>query len=282
MAVTTQTAPIKAGVEPLPAAAGEPRIMRVPLEAPWQWLAAGWRDLWRYPALSLTYGGVFTVLALAMLHGLTWFGWQSLFLALGGGFLLAAPLLAIGLYEKSRRLQAGEPVDFRDVMFVGARSAGQLGLIGVALLVAYLVWIEIAMVLFALFFGPGNLPTFEAFIPALLFTRHGLGLLITGTTIGAAIAASVFVLTAFSIPLLLVQRTDAVSAMRTSLRAVAHNPWACALWAAIIVVAMSGGVVTFVGLAISFPLIGHATWHAFAALVRPEAELEIVPDVLKR
>ena len=32
------------------------------------------------------------------------------------------------------------------------------------------------------------------------------------------------------------------------------------------------GIVTcFVGLAITFPLIGHATWHAYAAIAGPEA-----------
>jgi uncharacterized membrane protein len=38
-----------------------------------------------------------------------------------------------------------------------------------------------------------------------------------------------------------------------------------ALWAALIVVIMGAGFATLlVGLAISFPLIGHATWHAYA------------------
>jgi len=46
------------------------------------------------------------------------------------------------------------------------------------------------------------------------------------------------------------------------------NPKPMALWAALIASFMALGTASlFVGLAIAFPLIGHATWHAFRSLV---------------
>jgi len=33
-----------------------PVIREVSLEAPWMWLALGWRDLWRLPDTSLSWG----------------------------------------------------------------------------------------------------------------------------------------------------------------------------------------------------------------------------------
>jgi UPF0716 family protein affecting phage T7 exclusion len=63
-------------------------------------------------------------------------------------------------------------------------------------------------------------------------------------------------------------RVDVVTAALTSVRACRENPKAMALWAALIAGAMLFGFVTlFFGLVITFPLIGHATWHAFRDLV---------------
>ena len=31
-------------------------VNKVAIDAPWRWLAAGWRDMWAAPVLSLGYG----------------------------------------------------------------------------------------------------------------------------------------------------------------------------------------------------------------------------------
>lgn len=265
----------------VPFAAGL-QIRRVPLDAPWAWLEAGWRDMARRPVLSLGYGAVFSAAAFLILFGLIRFGWQSLFLALGGGFLLLGPLFAGGLYELSRRLAARQPVDVRDILFVSTRSPGQLAFFGVVLLGIYLAWIEIAMVLLALFMGGGPLPLAEDFLRSLLFTSRGLGLLFVGTGVGALLAAAVFAITAYSVPLLLARDLDVATAIATSLKAVRENLAASALWAVLIVVIMGAGALSLAGLIVAFPLIGHATWHAFRAVVELEAEPEIVPDVTRQ
>ncbi len=255
----------------------------VPFDAPWNWLGAGWRDLWTVPGLSLTYGAAFALAALALAFGLLSLGWQSLVLVLAGGFLLVGPMMAVGLYEVSRRLETGEAVDVRDAMFVGVKSPGQLAIMGVVLMIAYLAWVELALVLLVLFLGGGGLPPVEAFVQTLLFTPSGLGLLVTGTALGGILALLVFSMTAVSVPLLMTRDIDVVTAVATSLRAVASNPKPMLLWAALIVAMIGVGIATiFVGFVIAFPLIGHATWHAFRDIIQIEDEAEIVPDVLKR
>lgn len=255
----------------------------VPFDAPWSWLGAGWRDLWTAPALSLTYGAVFSIAALALVAGLLSLGWQSLVLVLAGGFLLVGPMLAVGLYEISRRIEAGEAIDARDALFVGVRSPGQLAIMGVVLMIAYLAWVELALVLLVLFLGGGGLPPVEQFVPTLLFTPSGLGLLITGTIAGGILALSVFAVTVVSVPLLMTRDVDVVTAVATSVRAVVSNPKPMLLWAALIAAMIGVGLATLlVGFIVAFPLIGHATWHAFREVVVVEDEPEIVPDVLKR
>ena len=64
------------------------------------------------------------------------------------------------------------------------------------------------------------------------------------------------------------RETDAITAAMTSLRAVATNLGAMALWAAMIVGLVIVGFATMmVGMVILLPLLGHATWHAYREMI---------------
>jgi uncharacterized membrane protein len=242
-------------------------IREVPFDAPYSWLVAGWRDMWRVPRVSLAYGAIFTVTGFLLAVGLTQVSLQSMIIVLAAGFILVGPMIAAGLYETSRRLEKSEPVSLASTLRAGFGRA-QLAHMGLLLMMIYLVWVEIALLLFILFPWPEPMPPLEAFVPTLLLTPPGLGLLVVGTAVGGALAAMVFAVSAVALPLLMVERVDVVTAALTSITACRKNPKAMALWAALIAGAMFLGFVTlFFGLVITFPLIGHATWHAFRDLV---------------
>ena len=246
------------------APANLPRPRTVSIDAPWTWLAAGWRDMWRVPLISLSYGAVFALGAAVIAFGFARFQIHSLFIAVAGGFLLVGPFVAVGLYECSRRLSNGANVSLVQLVKAGFGARGQLAFFGVLLMLIALVWLRLAMLLMAIFLGTLSVPPPSEFMQMLLFTPQGLGLLVVGTLIGGAIAASVFALSAVAIPLLLVEQTDAVTAARASLSAVCANPVVMMLWAALIVVMMGAGFLTLlIGLIVAFPLIGHATWYAY-------------------
>jgi uncharacterized membrane protein len=252
-----------------PAVVGGIKVERVAFDAPWAWLAAGWRDLWVAPRISLAYGAVFAAVSMGLTLALKAGGLEALVLSLGGGFLLIGPIAAIGLYETSRRIEAGQSLTLRDIARAAFRAPGQLGFFGAILAFAYFVWLQLALLLFMLFLGNKPLPPASEFIPTLLFTPHGLGLLVSGTVIGGALAFLVFAISAISVPLLMTRRLDAVTAIGASVAAVRLNPKAMMLWAALIAGFMALGIATLsVGLVIAFPLIGHATWHACRDLVR--------------
>jgi uncharacterized membrane protein len=251
-----------------PFAAPDYASREVPFDAPYSWLAAGWRDMWRVPRVSLAYGAIFAITGLVLAVGLTQVGLQSLILVLAGGFILVGPMLAAGLYETSRRLEKGEPVSLASTLRAGFYGGGQLAQMGLLLMLIYLAWVEIALLLFMLFLGTQRMPPLDAFVSNLLLTPRGLGLLIVGTAVGMVLATTVFAISAVAVPMLMVERVDVVTAGLTSIRACRKNPKAIALWAALIVGAMLFGFVTlFFGLVIMFPLVGHATWHAFRNLV---------------
>jgi len=243
---------------------------KVAFDDPWIWLAAGWRDLWQAPTIGLSYGAVFALAALALAAGLFSMQAHSLFPALAGGFLLLAPFFAMGLYEASRRLAAGKPVSLGNALGAGFTAKGQIAFFGVALMIVFLVWMELAFVLLVLFMGGSGLPPPSEFLPTLLFTLPGLGLLVVGSIVGGILAAVVFAMSAVAVPMLLVERIDAVTAMRASIQAVVANPKPMALWAALIAVMIAAGFATLLlGLVVAFPLIGHTTWHVYRGVYGP-------------
>ena len=122
-----------------------------------------------------------------------------------------------------------------------------------------------------LFTGGSAIPPLSEFTQVLLFTPQGLQLLIVGTAVGGNLAAFVFAVTAFSIPMLIDRRVDVFTAAVASARAVIANPKPMALWAALIVALVATGFATLLlGLVIVFPLIGHATWHAYRDVFRQD------------
>ena len=60
-------------------------INSVVFDAPWNWLAAGWRDLTATPVLSLSYGAIFALVSIGLAYGMTQIGWQSVVIAMAGG-----------------------------------------------------------------------------------------------------------------------------------------------------------------------------------------------------
>jgi len=249
-------------------------VAKVPMEAPWRWLGRGFRDMMRAPVLSVAYGAVFAVIAVLLLVGLWMANVPALILPMAGGFLLIGPILAAGLYRMSALIERGEKVTLRDTLLVNIQSPGQLAFMGVVLMIAFFAWVEIALLLFMMVFGPIAMPPVQDFIQTLLLEPRGLILLSVGSFLGAVLAAIIFASTVVSVPMLMTRQVDVVTAIVTSWRAVALNPGVMVLWALLIVAIMAlGFALLFFGLLIAFPLIGHATWHAYRQLL-PEDQPE--------
>ncbi|MGD1880595.1 MAG: DUF2189 domain-containing protein [Kiloniellaceae bacterium] len=247
---------------------GFPPVRRLELDRPWAWLAAGWADIKRAPGVSLTYGAIFTAISFAITAGVFFAGMEYLLFPLAAGFMLVGPMMAVGLYETSRRLETGQPVSLGSALFVATRSPMRLAFVGVTLMALLLIWMRAATLLLALFLGPAEFPPLADIVPTLLFTPEGLALLIVGTGAGAILAAAVFAISVISVPLLMDRDLDFATAVFTSLQAVARNPKPMLLWAWLVAMLTAIGLVTlYFGLILTFPLVGHATWHAYRETV---------------
>jgi len=243
------------------------RIRVVPVDRPWLWLAAGWRDFVRAPGVCLAYGLGLVAISFALSTGLILANLGYLVLPLAAGFMLIAPVLAVGLYEISRRLEHGRPASLGAALLAWRRNALQIALAGLVLMLLHLVWVRIAMLLFALFFQDVQ-PSLSGLADALLMSRAGLPFLAVGTLAGAVLATIVFAISAVSIPMLLDRDVGVATAIAASVAVVRTNLRPMALWAALIVVFTALGLATlYIGLAVALPLIGLATWHAYRDMV---------------
>lgn len=245
-----------------------PKIRKISVDRPWAWLAAGWQDLRAAPAVGLGYGAAFAVVGFLLLgisYQLELF-WQVV-LPLAGGFLLVAPVLAVGLYETSRRLQAGEPTSMRLALTGWNRNLGQTALIGMAGLVLWIAWMRLAFLIFMLFFAYEP-PRPDHFLADVFLSDITIPFLLTGTAVGAVLAVIAFAISAVSVPMLMDRDINVMAAIVTSVEAVRQNFFPMMVWASLIVLFTAAGLLTFYfGLIVTLPLIGHATWHAYKDLV---------------
>jgi uncharacterized membrane protein len=246
----------------------DPKKQRhLPVSTVFSWLGAGWRDLWHNPLPSLTYGLLVAALSAGLIYAMFAFGWDYVLFPALSGFMIVAPVVAIGLYEKSRILETGGKTSLDRMLVADARSGAQVVFAGLLLMLLTLVWMRAAVLLYALFFGYRAFPGFDQMLVLLVTTPLGWGLLFTGTVVGGLFAALAFAISVFSIPMLLNERTDAFTAMGTSFALVWNNLWVMIAWGAVVMVLVALSLATaLVGMIIVFPLLGHATWHAYKAI----------------
>lgn len=231
-------------------------------------LDAGWRDFRKAPSFGLLFSsfyvlGGFVLATVAFSSGQEW--WLIPFIL---GFPLIAPFAAVGLYEVSRRIEAGEPLDWRDVTrVVFSQKDRQMPSMAMVILLLFMFWVFVAHTVFALFMGASAL-THITTSTAVLFEGRGLVMLVFGTVIGGGFAAVLFTFTVVGLPLLLDREVDFITAIITSVQAVMLNLPVMVMWAAMIAALLAVAIVPFfLGLLVVLPLLGHASWHVYRKMM---------------
>lgn len=248
-------------------ARGATKTKGVTLDYPWRWLARGWQDLTRAPRFSLAYGACFVLVSWLLTLGLTAEGLFFIVPPLAAGFFLVAPLLGIGLYQISETLRRGERVRFCTALHAWRRNPVHLWAMACVLMLILLAWMLAALLIFALLYDR-PIPTWDNFVSEVFLSGESPLFLLAGVAVGALIAAFTFAISAVTVPLLVDRRGDVVTAMQTSIALVRENWPAMSLWAALIVMFVGIGILTYyIGLLVLMPLVGHGTWHAYRDLV---------------
>ncbi len=235
-------------------------------------LACGVDDFMAMPSHAVFLCVVYPLLGI-LLIGLT-LGNSLVPLAfpIAAGFALVGPLAAIGLYELSRRREAGLDSSSHhafDVLY--SPSLGAIVAMGLLLMTIFFVWLAVAEAIYVANFGYGGPDSLRAFAHDIFATRAGWTLIVVGTAVGFLLAVVVLVISAISFPLLLDRDVGAAVAVATSIRVVAENPATMALWGFIVAAMLViGSIPFFLGLTIVMPVLGHATWHLYRRAVEPD------------
>lgn len=242
-----------------------PPINPIPLLRPLRWIALGWRDLCATRGKSLFYGLVFA--GMGLLLNLVLGHAPAYLSALICGFLLLGPFLALGLYDLSRRLEQ-QQAGLLPTLFAIQGRWSNIGVLALALAVVMMVWARASLIVFALFYNRG-MPSVEGFLLQLLSVDN-LRFIAVYFFVGALFAGLVFAISWVSIPLMLDRDTDAVTAIIISIGALLKNIPAALVWGVLIIAGTALGFVSgYLGLIVTMPLIGHATWHAYRDVVGP-------------
>ncbi len=229
--------------------------------APFRWIRLGWADLMRAPRQSLSYGLMLSLLSVSIAV-LSWLcGTLALYLGLATGFMFVGPVVALAVYSISWQLEAGRKPALGYCLRDGWMHVRDILLFGLVLMVVLLVWARAATMLHVFFPNSGR-PTWRSLLPFL-----GIG-----SAVGAVFSAIVFAASAFSLPMMLDRKADAVTAVVTSVNAVLRNKPAMLVWGMIVIAAVLVGFATgMLAFVVLLPLIGHATWHGYRETIDASA-----------
>ena len=252
-------------------AAPRPVVRRIDFADLQAALAEGWTDFLAIPTQLVFLCILYPIIGLVAARVAVGNNLLPLAFPLVAGFALVGPVLAVGLYELSRRREAGLPVSWLNAFDVLRNPAVlSVAMLGAVLFVILAAWLGTARAIYALTIG-GEAPLAVGdFIETIQASPHAWELLLFGNAVGFLFALLVLTIAAVSFPLLLDRNVSPMVAVQTSVRAVVLNPVTMLTWGFIVAaVLLLGCLPLFVGLAVAMPVLGHATWHLYRRVVEP-------------
>jgi uncharacterized membrane protein len=232
-------------------------------------LRDGWRDFTACRSDAVLLCIIYPLAGILIGHAVMGYRVLPLLFPLVAGFALLGPLLATGLYELSRRREAGGTVDWAASFapFSSPAFASMLTM-GLILLAVFTMWLVSAGLIYDFTLGPAEPKSTAAFLHDVLHTPRGLAMIVLGVGVGAVYAFVVLTISSVAFPLLLDRDCGVEIAMRTSIGAMALNGRTMMAWGAIVALGLALGSAPFLlGLVVAMPVLGHATWHLYRRLV---------------
>ena len=273
---TTYHDNVQSQLQPVEAA---PEIRTITLSDLHRALNLGWEDFKAVPSHAIILCVIYPVLGLLLARAAFGYAVIPLLFPLAAGFALLGPFAALGLYELSRHREGGKEPSASDALEVlRSPSFGAMLGLGTLLFALFVTWVATAQAIYIAVFGYGGATSFSDFVTRVLTTTQGWWLIIVGCGVGFLFALLALCISVVSFPLMLDRHASAGEAMVTSMRVAAKNPVTIAAWGLIVAALLvAGSLPLFLGLAVVIPLLGHATWHLYRAVVAIDPNAPPVP-----
>lgn len=244
-------------------------IRQIGLNDIWQSLREGYADYGAKPSsipLLVLFYSLF-----ALLLTLFAFGEELRFLAfpMVAGFTFIGPLIAVVFFEMSRRREQGLELRWRKTLrFVHSSSFAPLLALSVVMMLLYVTWLYMAELIYFGLFGDSLPVSISDFAEQLFSTRHGGALIFYGNFVGFLFAFAAMAMSIVAFPIALDKPVTSITAITVSMKAFTSNIFVMAVWGMVVVALMTIGAAFFlIGLAVTLPVLGHATWHLYRKLV---------------
>jgi uncharacterized membrane protein len=258
----------------VPAANALPAVRHIQMSDLSTCLRKGWGDFTALPSHAIILALIYPVIGLIVARLIHGYSVLPLLFPLAAGFALLGPFAAIGLYELSRRREAGQNPTASDALHVlSSPSLGAMIALGLLLMILFAAWVATAQAIYVACFGYMPAARIPDFIGMVLTTRAGWTLILVGCGVGLLFAIVALCISVVAFPLMLDRHASAAQAMTVSMKAVAENPQTMMAWGLIVAALLVlGSLPLFLGLAVVVPVLGHATWHLYRTVVEPATQ----------
>jgi uncharacterized membrane protein len=246
-------------------------------------LRLGWEDFKAVPSHAIMLCLIYPLVGLLLARAVFGYSILPLLFPLAAGFALVGPFAALGLYELSRRREIGDtPSASYALDVLRSPSFGAMLGLGSMLMVLFVTWVATAQAIYVATFGNVPAASMPDFVSRVLTTPQGWQLIVVGCGTGLLFAVVALCVSVVSFPLMLDRHAGVADAITTSVRAVANNPAAMAMWGLIVAALLVvGSLPLFLGLAVVIPLLGHATWHLYRKVVERNPDAPVIPPRTK-
>ena len=232
---------------------------------PLRWLWQGLRDMVSQPLITLFYGVCFWLMALILLA--VFKSNPEYTLSAISGCLLIGPFLAMGLYDVSMHMERGETPSMGSSLTCWESHVKSMMMLIMVMVVLELLWGRASLVVFAVSFNTGGMPTTATVLEA-VFNPENWEFIVVYACVGGFFAGLVFACMMVSIPMILDRDTDAITACITSMRVFVDHTAVSLFWGLLItLLAVLAMLPSAAGLLLVGPWLGFASWHAYRAAV---------------
>lgn len=251
--------------------ASEIGIRKIGVNDLWQALKEGFGDFNAKPTHIVFLFVIYPLFALLLTLFLVGENLLHLAFPIVAGFTLLGPVVSVGLFEMSRLRERGHDVTWRSAFdFVHSSRFAPILALSVLMALLYVAWLYMAETIYFGLFGAAPPASLSDFVTQVLTTRRGGALIFYGTGVGFIFAIAAMAISVVAFPLLLDKQVSVITAVSTSIKAVAFNSSTMAVWGLIVVALLAAGsILLLVGLAVVLPILGHATWHLYRKIVEP-------------